>query len=183
MKTSQWLFLILGLALGVLLGWWLFRATPVEIPAPDSDSDATIFDHQPMVTVTSGGLKFSAVRTSRHHTADDKGVLRPVISLEVAVENLSDPSTQETLSQLGTGQLFNGEKAMDLVVRSKVNDKHTLPAGLTGQIQENALIICFLIEAKAGSSAELPLHGKPYKFQFNYGPSGIPVEFWPLVFP
>lgn len=185
-KGKAWGLALVTFLLGLLLGWLLWcnasepsgssrRPEPVLLPLP---------------TTTVGDVRFTVFRAGRSQTRDEAGNSRSVRTVEIVIENLKNPEASMDSLEIGPVVFIANGKPLPATVRTKMNDKFTLPPGLPATVSENARVLSCYQEiepasavASAATGNDVPVSPVLHSIQFTYGPSAIPVEIGPLHFP
>ncbi|MGH7143888.1 MAG: hypothetical protein ACREJ2_07075 [Planctomycetota bacterium] len=192
-KGKTWTLVAVAFLLGLLVGWlWAVSAAPHPVASKSPVANVA----PPLPSAQKGDIRFTVYRVGKLETRDEQGHTHWLHSFDIVIENLKNPHASLDSLSIGDLQLFQGKNAVADPIRTKVNDKFTLPPGLPESVSEDALVVsCYQVLAAPSATALAPAATEPdgadsdaatptpYELHFTYGLSKIPVELGPLQFP
>lgn len=185
-KGKAWGLALVAFFLGLILGWLLWRNAAGPVPAPLPPMPTVLS----LPTTTVGDVRFTVFRAGKSQTRDEAGTSRWLRTFEIVIENLKNPDASMDSLELGPVILLAEGKPLAAPVRTKMNDKFTLPPGLPPTVSENARVLsCFqeieepTSRSAGAGSASAQTGPATYSIKLTYGPSEIPVTLGPLTFP
>jgi hypothetical protein len=185
-KGKAWGLALAAFLLGLVLSNWWSTHTHTNTSVNPPVAPVVL----PLPTTTVGDIRFTVFRAGRSQTRDEAGHTQWMNTFELVIENMKNHEASMDSLEIGAVGLVAGDIPLATPVRTKMNDKYTLPPGFPASLSENVRVVSCYVAAEGptvlepiGSTPVLVTNSKHYMIHFTYGPSQIPIELGPLVFP